>query len=40
MANNPDTYNAAALKRAKDAVTPKQAAIDACTTHDELDALM
>ena len=40
MANNPDTYNAAALKRAKDAIAPKQAAIDACTTHDELDALM
>ena len=40
MANNPDNYNAAALKKSKDAIAPKQAAIDACTTHDELDALM
>jgi len=40
MANNPDNYDAAALQIAKDAIAPKQAAIDACTTHDELDALM
>ena len=36
----PDTYDPVALQAAKDAIAPKQAAIDACTTHDELDALM
>ena len=40
MANNPDTYDAAALQIAKDSVAPRHAAIDACATHDELDALM
>jgi len=40
QANNPSTYDPVALQVAKDAVAPKQAAIDACTTHDELDALL
>jgi hypothetical protein len=40
QAANPSTYDAVALQAAKDAVAPKQAAIDACTTHDELDALL
>ena len=40
QANNPSTYDPVALQAAKDAVAPKQAAIDACTTHDELDALL
>ena len=40
QAMNPSTYDPVALQAAKDAVAPKQAAIDACTTHDELDALI
>ena len=40
QAENPSTYDPVALQAAKDAIAPKQAAIDACTTHDELDALM
>ena len=40
QANNPSTYDPVALQAAKDAVAPKQAAIDACTTHDQLDALL
>ena len=40
QANNPSTFDPVALQAAKDAVAPKQAAIDACTTHDELDALL
>jgi len=40
QAANPSTYDPVALQAAKDAVAPKQAAIDACTTHDELDALL
>jgi len=40
QAANPSTYDPAALQAARDAVAPKQAAIDACTTHDELDALI
>ena len=40
QAENPSTYDPVALQAAKDAVAPKQAAIDACTTHDELDALI
>ena len=39
QAQDPSTYDPVALQAAKDAVAPKQAAIDACTTHDELDAL-
>ena len=40
MASSPKSYNAAELQTAKDAIAPRQAAIDACTTHDELDALL
>ena len=40
QAENPSTYDPVALQAAKDAVAPKQAAIEACTTHDELDALV
>jgi hypothetical protein len=40
QAENPSTYDPIALQAAKDAVAPKQAAIDACTTHDQLDALL
>jgi hypothetical protein len=40
QAENPSTYDPVALQVAKDAVAPKQSAIDACTTHDELDALI
>jgi len=39
QAQNPSTYDPVALQAAKDSVAPRQAAIDACTTHDELDAL-
>ena len=40
QANDPSTYDPVALQTAKDSVAPKQAAIDACTTHDQLDALL
>ncbi len=40
QANDPSTYDPVALQAAKDGIAPKQAAIDACTTHDELDALI
>ena len=40
QAANPSTYDPVALQAARDAVAPKQAAIEACTTHDELDALL
>ena len=40
QAQDPLTYDPVALQTAKDSVAPKQAAIDACTTHDQLDALM
>ena len=40
QANNPSTYDPVALQAAKDAIAPKQAAIEACTTHDQLDALL
>ena len=40
QAENPSTYDPVALQAAKDSAAPKQAAIDACTTHDELDALI
>ena len=40
MASSPTSYNAAELQTAKDAIAPRQAAIDACVTHDDLDALM
>ena len=40
QAEEPSTFDPVALQAAKDAVAPKQAAIEACTTHDELDALL
>ena len=40
QARNPETYDAAAIETARQAMITKQAAIDACTTHDELDALL
>lgn len=40
QAQDPSTYDPVALQAAKDAVAPRQAAIEACTTHDELDALI
>jgi hypothetical protein len=40
QAEDPSTFDPVALQTAKDSVAPKQAAIDACTTHDELDALL
>ena len=38
--SNPATYDPVKLQAAKDAVVPNMAAIDAATSHDELDALM
>ena len=38
--NDPSTYDLVKLQAAKDAVAPKIIAIEAATTHDELDALM
>jgi hypothetical protein len=40
QAENPSTYDPVALQAVQDGIAPKQAAIDACTTHDELDALI
>ena len=40
QAEAPSTYDPVALQAAKDGIAPKQAAIEACTTHDELDALI
>ena len=37
---NPMAYDPVKLQEAKDSVAPKVAAIEAATTHDELDALM
>ena len=37
---NPETYDAAAIAAVQDAIAPKVAAIEAATTHDELDALI
>ena len=39
QARNPDSYSAAAVETARQAMITKQAAIDACATHDALDAL-
>ena len=39
QARNPETFDAQAIETARQAMITKQAAIDACTTHDELDAL-
>ena len=40
QARDPSKYDPAAVAAAQAAVAPKIAAIDAATTHDELDALM
>jgi len=39
QARNPATYDAAAIETARLAMVAKQAAIEACTTHDQLDAI-
>jgi hypothetical protein len=39
QARNPETYDAGAIETARQAMIAKQAAIDAATTHDELDGL-
>ena len=39
QARNPATYDAAAIETARQAMITKQAAIEACTTHDQLDAI-
>lgn len=39
QARNPETFDAAAIETARQAMLTKQAAIEAATTHDELDAL-
>ena len=39
QARNPATYDAAAIETARQAMIAKQEAIEACTTHDQLDAL-
>lgn len=39
QARNPETFDAAAIETARQAMLTKQAAIDAATTHDALDAL-
>jgi len=40
QAQNPANYDPAALTTAQAAIAPKVAAIEAATTHDELDALL
>ena len=40
QASNPVTYDASAIEAARQTMVAKQAAIDAATTHDELDALL
>ena len=40
QARNPATYDAAAVETARQAMITKQAAIEAATTHDQLDALL
>ena len=40
QAADPSTYDPVALQAAKDGIAPRKAAIDACTTHDQLDALL
>ena len=39
QARNPATYYAAAIETARQSMITKQAAIYACTTHDQLDAI-
>ena len=40
QARNPETYDPAAVAAAQAAIAPRVAAIEAATTHDELDALL
>lgn len=40
QASNPLTFDASAIELARQAMVTKQATIDSCTTHDELDALL
>lgn len=40
QALNPETYDAAAIETARQAMVAKQAAIEAATTHDQLDVLL
>lgn len=40
QASNPLTFDASAIELARQAMVTKQATIDACTTHEELDALL
>ena len=40
QAQNPSSYDPAALTAAQNAIAPKVAAIEAATTHDQLDALL
>ena len=40
QARNPETYDAAAIETARQAMITKQAAIEAATTHDQLDVLL
>jgi hypothetical protein len=40
QASNPLTFDASAIELARQEMIAKQATIDACTTHDELDALL
>lgn len=39
QSRNPETFDVSAVEAARQAMLAKQAAIEACTTHDELDAL-
>ena len=40
QALNPETYDAAAIETARQAMVAKKAAIEAATTHDQLDVLL
>ena len=40
QAKNPLTFDATAIETARQTMVAKQTAIDVCTTHDELDALL
>ena len=40
QAKNPLTFDASAIETARQTMVAKQTAIDVCTTHDELDALL
>jgi len=39
QSRNPATYDAGAIETVRQAMIAKQAAIEACTTHDQLDAI-